>query len=107
MSTEKHQWWCRKVFVPGFNEKTGMKNDKEYHQLVWGLWKAGKLFGETYHTLHGATSGPTIQAYADDLNRRNVPPSKVPDFRPANNKTLDKDQMQLPLMMTPNFKEKK
>lgn len=96
--SDKSQWWCRKMFQPGFNEKTGMKNDKEYHQLVYGSWKAGKLFGEVYHTLHGPTSGPTIQQYADDLNRRNVPPTRVPDFKPANNRKLDKDQMQLPLI---------
>lgn len=116
MSNEK-RWLCRERVDADTTCLNGVAKTKVWHELVWGCWEAAKehkngqytparIVGESYHELHGPTSGASIQSFAEDLNMRGVPPSKV-DFKQSKKPKNDPNQMSLLLMMSPNFKEKK
>jgi hypothetical protein len=102
------RWLCREKIDMDSNIANGVARHKKWSQLVWGRWEnavdhkngqtsPAKIVGEVYHELHGPTAESAISAYAEDLNFRRIPPSKVPSFKPANNKKPDPNQPMLSL----------
>lgn len=107
MSTEDMRWMCRERIDMDNAIKNGVAKHKKVCELVYGRWEEEKkhkngqispkrIVGEVYHELSGPTAEASISAYAEDLNFRNVPPSKAPSFKkPPKN---DPNQMSLLLI---------
>lgn len=101
------RWMCRERVEADTVCLNGVAKTKVYHELVWGRWEKekkhrngqitpAKIVGEAYHEIHGPTSCASIQSFCEDLNMRQVPPSKVPSFKkPPKN---DPNQMSLLLI---------
>lgn len=109
MSTEDMRWMCRERIDMDNAIKNGVAKHKKVCELVYGRWEEEKkhkngqispkrIVGEVYHELSGPTAEASISAYAEDLNFRNVPPSKAPSFKPASSKKQDPAQMSLLLI---------
>lgn len=107
--TEENRWMCRERIDMDNAIRNGVARHKKVCELVWGRWEAEtkhkngqispkRIVGEVYHELSGPTAESSISAYAEDLNMRNVPPTKVPEFRKASNKKNDPQQPMLALM---------
>jgi len=111
ITTTQDSWLCRKEVSSVFNKRTDRMDNTIHCQLVWGHWffpKPGdtryngpRVIGKSYHELTGPTAEKSIQEYADDLNRRQIPPSEVPDLRPARALRHDPNQLSLALMLKP------
>lgn len=103
MSEEPKRWMCRERIDMDNAITNGVAKHKVWHELVWGRWEMEKhhkngqitpkqIVGESYHELHGPTSAASINSFAEDLNMRNVPPSKIPVFKKPKNSKNDPNQ---------------
>ncbi len=87
----------------------GMPHHRVICELVYGTREKDprsgdmRIIGETYHVLTGPTAEASVSSYAEDLNMRQVPPSKAPAF----GKPLKDDPNQMSLLLMGNFQSKK
>lgn len=107
--SEPDKWHMRKRIEEDKTCRNQICRNKIFAELVWGHWEPQKenrngsitpaqIVGTVVHTIDGPTAEQSVQDYADDLNRRKVPFSQLPAFKPANNRKGDPNQISLLLI---------